>query len=89
MDVFSTNFSTIDWIIVMVYICIPVVIGVMVRKYVTQMSDFIVAGRSLRLFLAIATLTGTELGLVTVMYNAELGFKHGFSAFHVALIESL
>jgi len=88
MDVFSTNFATIDWIIVMVYICIPVVIGVIVRKYVRQLSDFIVAGRSLRLFVAIATLTGTELGLVTVMYNSQLGFKHGFSAFHVGIIET-
>ena len=89
MDVFSTNFATIDWIIVMVYICIPVVIGVIVRKYVRQLSDFIVAGRSLRLFVAIATLTGTELGLVTVMYNSELGFLHGFSAFHVGIIETV
>jgi len=89
MDVFTTNFQTIDWIIVMVYICIPVVIGILVRKYIRQISDFIVAGRSLRLFIAIATLTGTELGLVTVMYNSELGFKHGFSAYHVALIESV
>ncbi len=89
MDAFSTNFGTIDWIIVMVYICIPLVIGIMVRKYIRQLSDFIVAGRSLRIFLAIATLTGTELGLVTVMYNAELGFRHGFSAYHVALIESI
>jgi SSS family solute:Na+ symporter len=89
MDVFHTNFQTIDWIIVMVYICIPVVIGVMVKKYVRQLSDFIVAGRSLRLFIAIATLTGTELGLVTVMYNSELGFKHGLSAFHIGLIETV
>ena len=88
MDVFDTNFATIDWIIVMVYICIPVVIGIMARKYVRQLSDFIVAGRSLRLFVAIATLTGTELGLVTVMYNSELGFRNGFSAFHVGIIET-
>jgi SSS family solute:Na+ symporter len=88
MDVFDTNFATIDWIIVMVYICIPVVIGIIVRKYVRQLSDFIVAGRSLKLFVAIATLTGTELGLVTVMYNSELGFRNGFSAFHVGIIET-
>lgn len=88
MDVFATNFKTLDWIIVSVYICIPVVIGLIVRKYIRQLSDFIVAGRSLKLFLAIATLTGTELGLVTVMYNSELGFKHGFSAFHVGIIET-
>jgi SSS family solute:Na+ symporter len=89
MDVFATNFKTVDWIIVSVYICIPVVIGIIVRKFIRQLSDFIVAGRSLRLFIAIATLTGTELGLVTVMYNSELGFKHGFSAFHVGIIETV
>ncbi|MCK4336502.1 MAG: hypothetical protein KAX11_01075, partial [Candidatus Aminicenantes bacterium] len=89
MDVFATNFKTIDWIIVLVYICIPVVIGVWVKKYVRQLSDFIVAGRSLRLFIAIATLTGTELGLITVMYNAELGFRNGFSAFHIGVIETV
>lgn len=89
MDVFATNFRTIDWIIVSVYICIPVVIGVIVKKYIRQLSDFILAGRSLKLFIAIATLTGTELGLVTVMYNSELGFKHGFSAFHVGIIETV
>jgi len=88
MDVFATNFRTVDWIIVSIYICIPVVIGVIVRKYIRQLSDFIVAGRSLKLFIAIATMTGTELGLVTVMYNSELGFKHGFSAFHVGIIEA-
>lgn len=88
MDVFATNFRTVDWIIVCVYICIPVVIGIVVRKYIRQLSDFIVAGRSLKLFIAIATLTGTELGLVTVMYNSELGFLHGFSAFHVGIIET-
>jgi SSS family solute:Na+ symporter len=89
MDIFATNFKTVDWVIVTIYIFIPVVIGVIVRKYVRQLSDFIVAGRSLRLFIAIATLTGTELGLVTVMYNAELGFKHGFSAFHIGIIETV
>jgi SSS family solute:Na+ symporter len=89
MDVFATNFKTIDWIIVLVYICIPVVIGVLVKKYVRQLSDFIVAGRSLRIFIAIATLTGTELGLITVMYNAELGFRNGFSAFHIGIIETV
>ena len=88
MDVFATNFQTIDWVIVCVYICIPVVIGIVVKKYIRQLSDFIVAGRSLKLFIAIATLTGTELGLVTVMYNSELGFRHGFSAFHVGIIET-
>ncbi len=87
MNLYATNFGSVDWVILLVYVCIPVVIGVVVRKYVRGVSDFIVAGRSLRLWLAIATMSGTEIGLVTVMYNAELGFKHGFSAFHIAVLE--
>ena len=72
MDVFATNFRTVDWIIVCVYICIPVVIGIVVRKYVKQLSDFIVAGRSLRLFIAIATLTGTVIAILVTGYQ---GFR--------------
>ncbi|MGQ9559697.1 MAG: sodium:solute symporter family protein [Candidatus Oleimicrobiaceae bacterium] len=87
MDLFATNFGTVDWAILLTYVCIPVVIGVLVRKYVHGIGDFIVAGRSLRLWLAVATMSGTEIGLVTVMYNAELGFRHGFSAFHIAALE--
>ena len=89
MNVFATNFATLDWIIVCVYVCIPVVIGVVVKKYVRQLSDFFVAGRTLRLFIAISSMTGTEIGLVTVMYNAELGFTSGFSAFHIAVLEAV
>ncbi|MFC1724856.1 sodium:solute symporter [candidate division KSB1 bacterium] len=87
-DVFSTNFGTVDWIIVIVYLAFIFIMGIVFKKYVKGLGDFIVAGRNLRLFLAIATLTGTELGLVTVMYNAELGFRGGFSAFHIGIIEA-
>ena len=87
MDLFSTNFSLIDWVIVCIYLCIPLVVGLYLKKYIASSGDFIVAGRNLRLFLAIATLTGTEIGLVTVMYSAEAGFISGFSAFHIGVIE--
>ena len=30
-------------------------------------------------------MTGTELGLVTVMYSAQKGFIGGFAAFHIAV----
>jgi len=52
MELFSTNFGTIDWVIVCVYICIPLCIGLYLKKYITSSGDFIVAGRNLRLFLA-------------------------------------
>ena len=81
----KTNFTTIDWVIVILYPMISVVIGLIVRKYIKNMSDFVCAGRGLGTCLGIATLTGTELGLITVMYSSQKGFTGGFAAFHIAL----
>ncbi len=85
----QTNFSTLDWIIVIVYPLISVGIGLYVRKLVTNMKDFVVAGQGLGVCLGIATLTGTELGLITVMYSAEKGFVGGFAAFHIAVASGI
>ncbi|MCK4854208.1 MAG: sodium:solute symporter family protein [Bacteroidales bacterium] len=49
------------------------------------MRDFVTAGRNLGLWLGIATMTGTELGLITVMYSAQKGFTGGFATFHIAV----
>ena len=81
----QTNFSTIDWVIVILYPLISVGIGLYVRKYIRNMKDFVVAGRGMGLWLGIATITGTELGLITVMYSSQKGFTGGFAAFHIAL----
>jgi len=81
----GTNFTGFDWGIVAVYLAISVAVGILARRYVADMADYVVAGRGIRTALGIATLTGTELGLVTVMYNAEKGFNGGFAAFHIGL----
>ena len=81
----QTNFTLIDWVIVILYPLISVGIGLYVRKLIVNMSDFVVAGRGLGVCLGIATMTGTELGLITVMYSAQKGFTGGFAAFHIAL----
>ncbi len=81
----QTNFSKLDWVIVLLYPLISVGIGLYVRKLITNMSDFVVAGQSLGVCLGIATMTGTELGLITVMYNAQKGFTGAFAALHIAL----
>lgn len=85
----GSNFSTWDWVIVGFYIVATVFIGVLVNRYIKELKHFIVAGRRIRIYLAIATLTGTELGLVTVMYNAQEGFQRGLSALHLAVMEFL
>ncbi len=84
-----TNFSTIDWCIVVGYLVSVVGIGVYIERYIKNVTQFIVAGRGLKTFLAIATMIGTELGLVTVMYSAQKGFTGGFAAFHISLASGI
>jgi SSS family solute:Na+ symporter len=85
----QTNFSTLDWVIVALYLTASVFVGLAVKKYATTMTTYIAAGRNLGVWLGIATMSGTEMGLVTVMYSAEKGFKGGFAAFHIAVLAGL
>ena len=80
------NFSTIDWVIVVVYIAATLAAGLAGRKYISSATDFLLAGRHLGKFIGIATLAATEIGTITFMYNAELGYKTGFAAFINGLI---
>jgi SSS family solute:Na+ symporter len=86
---FKTNFGVLDWCIVVGYLIAIVSIGVYIRKYIASATDFMVAGRGLKTFLAIATMIGTELGLVTVMYSSQKGFTGGFAAFHIAFAAAI
>jgi len=83
------NFAFIDWCIVIGYLLVIVAVGVYIKRYISDVTDFIVAGRGLKTFLAVATMIGTELGLVTVMYSAQKGFTGGFAAFHIALASAI
>lgn len=82
----QTRFSTIDGVIVVVYLALSLLIGVMVRRYARNMTAYIGADRKIGTWLGVATMLGTEMGLVTVMYSAQKGFTGGFAAFHIALI---
>ena len=70
-EILRTNFTALDWGIVCVYLAISVIIGLLVKKYATNMTAYIGAGRSVGTWLGVATMTGTELGLVTVMYKVR------------------
>ena len=87
MTLTDTNFTNLDWMIVAVYLSSSIVIGIWANRYVGNLSDYLVAGRTLRIRLALATMTGTELGLVTVMYSAELGFTQHFASLYLSVIE--
>jgi len=75
------NFAPLDWAIVGIYLLLSVTVGVLARKYVGSVADYLVAGRELGTYLGIATLAATEIGTITFMYNAEFGYRYGFAAF--------
>ena len=80
------NFTIFDWSIIIVYVALSLAAGLYGKRFITGVSDFLVAGRGIGLFLGIATLAATEIGTVTFMYYAELGYKTGFSSFVNGLI---
>jgi len=60
------------------------VIGGKARRH-DGLAEFFVSGRDVGLGAAIATLGATEIGLITIAYNAQKGFNEGFAAFHIGL----
>ena len=82
----QTNFTSLDWVIVAVYLALSVGIAFFVKRYAGNMTNFVSAGRAVGTWLGVATLTGTEMGLITVMYSAQKGFTAGFAAFHIGVI---
>lgn len=83
------SFSTLDWVIVVVYLGVSVAIGLLANRFITGISGYLVAGRSLGTALSIATMTGSELGLITVMYQAQKGYNDGFKALHIGLVAGI
>ena len=77
--------SYFDLSIILVYLSIIFFVGLKTRKYIHSFSDFMVANRSVSLSLSVVTMLGTELGLITVMYNAQTGINGLFSSFHIGL----
>jgi SSS family solute:Na+ symporter len=83
------TFSALDIAIVLVYLTVCFGAGISVRKYVGDVADFLVAGRALGLHLGVATMAATEIGTITFMYYAELGYRSGFAPFITALVSGL
>src|SRR5499425_751907 len=72
-----------------VMVPISVAVGLLGKRYVGKLSHYLVAGRELGPYIGVATLAATEIGTITYMYNAELGYKYGFASFSAALISGL
>ncbi len=81
--------SSLDLGIVLCYLAASVIIGLWANRVTTGLRGYLVAGHSLGTALSVATMTGSELGLITVMYQAQKGFTGGFAALHIGVIAGL
>ncbi len=69
----------IDGAIVGLYLLGTMVAGVLVRRHVSKVEHFLLAGREMDVALGVASLAATEFGIVTCVYTAQNGFKYGFA----------
>ena len=83
------SLTPLDWLIIVLYLAGCMVAGLWMRRYVRGVEDFAVAGREMDVNLGIASLAATELGLVTIMYTAQLGFEKGLAGASVGVIMAL
>ena len=80
------NFNAFDWIIVIAFISLTTGVAFLTRRFISDYDSFLLAGRNLKLYLAMATMGATELGLVTLMYFSQQGYASGFAAFTVGVV---
>jgi SSS family solute:Na+ symporter len=80
------NFTLLDWLVLAAYLVVTVTLGLWARRYVENLSGYIVAGRRIGVALGVATFSATELGTVTFVYFGELGYVTGFSCFIIGLL---
>jgi solute:Na+ symporter, SSS family len=80
------SLAAIDWVIIVVYLVACMGAGIWMRRFVRGVEDFAVAGREMDVNLGIASLAATELGLVTIMYAAQLGYERGFAGASIGVI---
>lgn len=80
------NFIWIDWLTVITFLVLTTGVALATRRLISDYDSFLLAGRTLKLYLAMATMGATELGLVTLMYFSQQGYNSGFSAFSIGVI---
>ena len=83
------TFNLFDWLILIVYLLLTIALGIWVKRYVEDLSGYLVAGRRIKVSLGVATFAATEIGTITFMYFGELGYVSGFSCFVIGLLAML
>jgi SSS family solute:Na+ symporter len=80
------HFSILDWGIIAVYLAVVFFFGLRGQKSVKNSADYLVAGRNMGLYAGAISLLATEIGIITYMYYAEMGFLYGFTSFLAGVI---
>ncbi len=80
------KFNPADWAILVSYFIGTLYLGLRGSKRIKNVTDFLVAGREIDVYVGAATLLATETAVVTIMNFGEVGFKWGFAAFILAVI---
>ena len=80
------HFTALDWTSIVLFLLLTSAVAVFTRRFISDYDSFLLAGRNLKLYLAMATMGATELGLVTLMYFSQQGYASGFAAFSIGLI---
>ncbi len=78
--------SLLDWVIFAVLLFGLVGIGWSFRRYMHSVADFLVANRSVRTYLGVSTWGAEAIGLISIAYIAEQGFRSGIGLAWMNLI---
>ena len=78
------NFNYFDIGIVVIYIVLIFYSGTLMKKYIAGIGDYLVANRTMGFHLGLLSMMCTEIGMITYIYYAELGYKAGLASLVVA-----
>ncbi len=78
------NITLVDVGIVTIYLLVIFFSGILVKKYISGIGDFLVADRNMGFHLGLLSMMCTEIGTITYIYYAELGYKAGLASLIIA-----
>ncbi len=78
------TFSILDYIVVAIYLLLVISSGILMKKYVGNIRDYLVADRSMGFNLGLISMICTEIGMITYIYYAEFGYEAGLAGLIVA-----
>ncbi len=77
-----------DWLISLVFLGLLIGLIFWTRKFVKDVSGFVVAGRKTRMWLGLSNNNAAGLGLASIAYGCQEGYRNGFSLAWLSIIGS-